>query len=69
MATKNYTSHCSASWPQAVSLNAASKHHYSPETKEENMHELGSRSGYAHGQITGKENVSDVHLNASTSNK
>jgi hypothetical protein len=46
-----------------MSLNAAPKHHYSPETKEENIHELGSHSGDAHGQITATENVSDVHLN------
>lgn len=48
-----------------MSLNAASKHHYSPETKEKNMHELGSQPGHAHGQTIGTENVFYVHLNAS----
>jgi hypothetical protein len=48
-----------------MSLNAASKHHYSPETKEENIHELGSHSGYVHGQITCTENIFYVHLNSS----
>jgi len=54
---KNYTPHRSASWSQAISLNAASKHHYSPGKEEENIHEFGSHSAYAHGQITGTENV------------
>jgi len=48
-----------------MSLSAASKHHYSPETKEENIHELGSHSGYGQGQNKGRENVFYVHLNAS----
>jgi len=53
-AMKNYTSpHCSASWSHAMSLNAASEHHYSPETKEENIYELGSHFRNAHGQIKG----------------
>jgi len=46
-------------------LNAAPEHHYSPETKEEKIHELSSHSGDGHGQITAMENVYDVHLNVS----
>ena len=52
MVTSNVT-HCSV------------KFHYSPETKEENIHELGLHSENAHGQVTGTENVFYVHLNAS----
>jgi hypothetical protein len=76
LGTANHTAHTasscpyanprySASWSHSVSLNAASKHHYSPETKEENIHELGSHSGYAHGQIIDTENVFYMHLIAS----
>jgi hypothetical protein len=49
-----------------MSLNAASKYHYSPETKEESIHQLGSHSGYAHGQITTMENAFYVQFNVHT---